>query len=125
MSAMDSDSGDSIFVTQDKFSLDKSLSYDTDSAIDAVFFLENLESSDLIAENDHTSMPNQELQVGNISGYPQFSDISNDELLQATQTIEQKYFESNMCIKTRKSQKTGSRAQLVKNKQESCQLKGN
>ena len=37
-SAMDSDSGDSIFVTQDKFSLDKSLSYDTDSAIDAVFF---------------------------------------------------------------------------------------
>ena len=37
-SAMDSDSGDSIFVTEDKFSLDKSLSYDTDSAIDAVFF---------------------------------------------------------------------------------------
>ena len=35
---MDSDSGGSIFVTQDKFSLDKSLSYDTDSAIDAVFF---------------------------------------------------------------------------------------
>ena len=39
MSAMDSDNGDSIFVTQDKFSLDKSLSYDTDSAIDVVFFL--------------------------------------------------------------------------------------
>ena len=37
ISAMDSDSGDSIFVTQDHFSLDKFLSYDTDSVIDAVF----------------------------------------------------------------------------------------
>ena len=102
---MDSDSGDSIFVTQDKFSLDKPLSYDTDSAIDAVFFLENLESSDLIAETDHTSMPNQELQVDNTSGYPQFSDISDDELLQATQTIEQKYFESNTFIKNQEMPK--------------------
>ena len=99
MSAMDSDSGDSIFVTQDELSLDKSLSYDTDSAIDAVFFLENLESSDLIAETDHTSMPNQELQVDNTSGYPQFSDISDDEMLQATQTIEEKYFQSDTYIK--------------------------
>ena len=85
MSAIDGDSGDSIiFVTQDKLTSDKSLSYDTDSAIGVVFFLENLESLDLIAETDHTSMPNQELQVDNTSGYPQFFDISDDELLQAT-----------------------------------------
>ena len=50
-------------------------------------------------------MPNQELQVDNTSGYPQFSDISDDELLQATQTIEQKYFESNTCIKNQEMPK--------------------
>ena len=37
--------------------------------------------------------------MDNTSGYPQFSGISDDELLQATQIIEQKYFESNTCIK--------------------------
>ena len=50
-------------------------------------------------------MPNQELQVDNTSGYPQFSDISDDELLQATQTIEQKYFESNTSIKNQERPK--------------------
>ena len=50
------------------------MSYDTESAIDAVLFLENLESSNLIAETDHTSIPNLELQVDNKSGY-QFSPI--------------------------------------------------
>ena len=50
------------------------MSYDTESAIDAVLFLGNLESSNLIAETDHTSIPNLELQVDNKSGY-QFSPI--------------------------------------------------
>ena len=36
---MDSKSGDSLFITQDNFSLEKSLKYDTDSAIDVVVFL--------------------------------------------------------------------------------------
>ena len=43
------------------------LSCDTDSSIDAVLFLENLKKSNLIAETDHTSITNQELQVDNTS----------------------------------------------------------
>ena len=51
-----------------------SLSYDTESAIDAVLFLGNLESSNIIAETVHTSIPDLELEVDNKSGY-QFSSI--------------------------------------------------
>ena len=117
-SAIESDMGYSCFITQDKF-LDKSLPCDTNSAIDAVLFLENLEGSNFIAETDHPSIPNQELQVDNTCRC-QFSDISDDEnCCKQLKKSNKNYFESNTSIKNH-DMPEDRRAQLMKNKQESC-----
>ena len=46
-------------TTQNKFTLDKSLSYDTDTAVDALLFLENLGNSSCIAETENVCTVNQ------------------------------------------------------------------
>ena len=87
--------------TQNKFSLDKSSSYDTDSAIDAVLFLENLQN--LNDENDNESVQKQGKQDDEscckTNEYPALSDISEDELLLVTQEMEQKNLKSSSCLR--------------------------
>lgn len=71
-----SDENVDIFITQNSFN--GNISYDTDTAVDAALFLEELKESDCAVLEDKE----------NDSYMDNLSDISNDNLLEATQVIE-------------------------------------
>ena len=97
---MEYESGDEIFITQNTFQNNVNDSYDTDNALDDALSIMN---SDVFSDDrkklnneDIPNFSNEAFGITNendsnnndVHEYPNFSDISDDELIACTQQVE-------------------------------------